>query len=107
MRNFASQFPATQAIAYDETKELNDIQTALASHLQFSPETTVLVDNCRKIRNKILHCDFFAAKKIAKELSPHKVSQSGNVLILKAEKTGIQNLSQTPQGKALVHWVGH
>lgn len=89
IRNFAFDFTEMKEIAYNPDIDLKEVQISLSNGLGFCPETRELLENCRQARNKILHCDFFAAKKIALLLAPGKVEAHGNVFILKADKNWI------------------
>lgn len=68
MRLLADKVPALQQMAYG--KDLKDVEAQIVAHFAdalLDDEKTVL-ERCRQLRNKILHCDFFAARKKLEQL---------------------------------------
>lgn len=82
LRNCASLHPDMLHEAWSESKTLEDIQIFLSEKLKFTPDTQALLDNSRKARNKMLHCDFYAAKKMAQAIAPTEVKKSGDVFVI-------------------------
>ncbi len=68
MRLLADKIPALQQYAH--AQRLEDIEKELASHFgdHVSDEERKTLALCRKLRNKILHCDFSEARKKLNEL---------------------------------------
>jgi hypothetical protein len=107
MRNFASEFPEMKNIAYNPENDFEEVQLMLAKGLGFSQETIDLVENCRKARNKVLHCDFFSAKKIASQLAPGKVKASGDIIVLRGDQGWKSELvsDSTRKGAGAFGWA--
>jgi hypothetical protein len=86
MRLLADKVPELQQSAYGE--RLQDVEGLIVEH--FSSALTEDEKNhlrlCRELRNKILHCDFHAARKKLEELGANP--QAGN-----ARMTDIRGLS--------------
>jgi hypothetical protein len=68
MRLLADKVPELQKFAHDQ--RLEDVETLIANHfsnaLTAEEKTTLAV--CRQLRNKILHCDFHAARQKLEQL---------------------------------------
>jgi len=63
MRLLADKVPALQQSAYGE--KLEDVEGLILVHFgnALTDEEKTLLKRCRQLRNKILHCDFGAARK--------------------------------------------
>jgi hypothetical protein len=77
LRLLADKIPALQEAAYGE--RLEDVEGLLVVHFgsALTDEEKILLKLCRQLRNKILHCDFSAARKKLAELGTNP--QRGNV----------------------------
>jgi hypothetical protein len=77
MRLLADKIPALQHSAYGE--RLEGVEELIAGHFGsvLTVEEVALLKKCRQLRNKILHCDFAAARKKLEELGANP--QHGNV----------------------------
>lgn len=77
MRLLADKVPELQKSAYGE--DLKDVERLIVAHFagSLSDEEKILFERCRQLRNKILHCDFLAARKKLEELGANP--QRGNV----------------------------
>jgi hypothetical protein len=86
MRLLADKVPQLQQSAYGE--RLEDVEGLIVVHFAsaLSDDETTLLTLCRQLRNKILHCDFHAARKKLEELGVNP--QPGNV-----RRTDISGLS--------------
>jgi hypothetical protein len=63
MRLLADKVPALQKIAHDRL--LKDVETLIVEHFAsvLTEDEKQTLERCRQLRNKILHCDFKAARK--------------------------------------------
>jgi hypothetical protein len=77
MRLLADKVPALQQAAYGE--RLEDVEGLIIVHFagHLTDQEKSLLKLCRQLRNKILHCDFHAARKKLGELGANP--QQGNV----------------------------
>ena len=77
MRLLADKVPALQQSAYGE--KLEGVEELIVGHFgsTLTNEEATLLKRCRQLRNKILHCDFAAARKKLEELGANP--QHGNV----------------------------
>lgn len=68
MRLLADKIPALQKLAHDQ--KLEDVELLIAKHFpnDLSADETETLKRCRQLRNKILHCDFRAARTKLNEL---------------------------------------
>jgi hypothetical protein len=69
LRLLADKVPELQSFAHDQ--RLEDVETLIVTHFaaSLSEEEKTTLKVCRQLRNKILHCDFRAARQ--------KLEQSG------------------------------
>jgi hypothetical protein len=86
MRLLADKVLELQKSAYRQ--ELKDIEKLIIAHFAsaLSDDEKALLERCRQLRNKILHCDFHAARKKLEELGANP--QPGNV-----RRTDVSGLS--------------
>jgi hypothetical protein len=77
LRLLADKIPALQQSAYRE--RLEGVEDLIVGHFGSAllAEDATLLKRCRQLRNKILHCDFAAARKKLEELGANP--QHGNV----------------------------
>jgi hypothetical protein len=80
MRLLADKVPELQRAAYG--KELKDVEALIIARFAdaLSDGEKTLLERCRQLRNKILHCDFRAARKKLQELGANP--QRGDVAMV-------------------------
>jgi hypothetical protein len=85
LRILANKVPELRKFAHEQN--LKDVETPITQHFAASltEEDKSTLMNCRQLRNKILHCDFRAARKKLNDLGVK--TQRGN--IKKADASGL------------------
>jgi hypothetical protein len=80
MRLLADKVPELQRAAYG--KELRDVEALIIVRFADAllDDEKTLLERCRQLRNKILHCDFRAARKKLQELGANP--QRGDVAMV-------------------------
>ena len=91
MRLLAAKIPALQKYAHQ--KRLEDIEAELAAHFggSLSDEEKSNLCLCRQLRNKVLHTDFYAARKKLNQLGV--ATQSGGVRKLDIPVVSVAEIS--------------
>src|ERR1700740_2963518 len=80
LRMLANKIPELRAFAHEQN--LGDVEMAIIKHFAqaLAEEEKSTLARCRQLRNKILHCDFRAARKKLSELGI--TTPSGNARVI-------------------------
>jgi hypothetical protein len=92
LRLLADKVPALQA--YTHQQRLEDVESAVAQHFDLPAAEKAKLTLCRELRNKILHCNFSAARGKLGDLGA--VTHGGGV-----KKLSVGGLSATEVAKKL------
>lgn len=86
MRLLANKVPELQDFAYK--KELVDVESQIVVHFanDLTEQDCQMLRLCRQLRNKVLHCDFYAARGKLAELG---VSSSGQGSVQRVDVLGL------------------